>query len=423
MTLSSSGRPVALVPLQEICSIISSGGTPSRKHPEYFVSSHDEGHLWVKSKELVDGWTTTTEERITDEAIAQSSAKFYPANTVLLAMYGATVGQLGLLRHRATVNQAICGMVVKSNVAHFRYVFYVLMDRRHELIAKAFGAAQQNLNQGLIRSFKIPLPPLSTQRKIAAVLSAYDDLIENNLRRINTLEEMAQALYHEWFVEFRFPGWENVRTVDSPLGKIPDGWKVGVFGDLAELSRIGISPRRFEAETFAHFSFAAFDSDRVPAMEPGKRIKSSKYLIPGGCMLLSKLNPRIPRVWLPCLRGSYRAITSTEFLVLIPKPSINREFLYSLCKSSEFLGDFAGLALGTSTSHQRVRPNDLLALQVALPVNSLVKRFGDLVAPMLSLADTLREKNTNLRRTRNLLLPKLVSGQLDVSDLDVDIGE
>jgi type I restriction enzyme S subunit len=203
------------VPLQKVCTRISSGGTPSRKRSEYFENG---SHLWVKSQELRDGSIYATEERITDEALATSSAKLHPENTVLIAMYGATVGKLGLLRQQASVNQAICALVVDEQIADYKFVFYSLAHNREDLVSKAFGAAQQNLNQGLIRNFKICLPPLSTQRRIASVLSAYDVLIENNTRRIKILEEMAQRIYREWFVDFRFPGHEKVGIVEVGVG-------------------------------------------------------------------------------------------------------------------------------------------------------------------------------------------------------------
>ena len=217
--------------LESICTRVSSGGTPSRKRPEYFASD-TSGHFWVKSKELLDCSIDDTEEKITDEGLNNSSAKFYPENTVLVAMYGANVGQLGWLRRPATVNQAICGLVFDEKKADWRYAFYSLLLNRGDLTVQAQGAAQQNLNQDLIRQFELPLPPLPTQRRIAGILSAYDDLIENNQRRIRILEDMARSLYREWFVHFLYPGHESVPLIDSSLGPIPQGWEVKTLGAL-----------------------------------------------------------------------------------------------------------------------------------------------------------------------------------------------
>src|SRR3989338_4353352 len=132
-------------------------------------------------------------------------------------MYGANVGQLGWLQRSATVNQAACGLVIDDQKADWRYVFYSLLLNRGDLTVQAQGAAQQNLNQDLIRQFSIPLSSLPTQRRIADILSAYDELIENNQRRIRILEDMARSLYREWFVHFRYPGHENERSEVSSL--------------------------------------------------------------------------------------------------------------------------------------------------------------------------------------------------------------
>ena len=282
------------------------------------------------------------------------------------------------------------------------------------------GAAQPNANAQVLTSFPISLPPLPTQHKIAAVLSAYDDLIENNTRRIKILEDMAQTLYQEWFVHFRFPGHENVPMVESPLGPIPQGWEVVKNSDIVDLLRKGINPSKFPDEIFAHFSIPAFDSDRMPSLEEGSSIRSSKYLITEERVLVSKLNPRIPRVWLPFLDKEHRAITSTEFLTLKPKPPVDCAFLYNLYRSSEFSAELAVRALGTSGSHQRVKPNDFLGMSVLIPTELLLNSFSDKVLPMLNISNTLRLKNANLRQTRDLLLPKLISGAIDVSELDID---
>jgi len=285
------------------------------------------------------------------------------------------------------------------------------------------GAAQPKLSQENLKRIKLCIPKIGTQRKIAAILSAYDDLIENNTRRIKILEEMAQMIYREWFVNFRFPGHENVKMVESELGMIPEGWVVKKFGDVVELVREGINPSKFADETFAHLSIPAFDEDAMPVLERGETIKSGKYLVPSDCILLSKINPRIPRIWLPFLDDFVHAIASTEFLPLVSRPPLSRFFVFALISTPEFLGEFAGRALGTSTSHQRVKPEDFLNMQVIVPSEPLARNYADSAEPLFTLVHKLRVKNTNLRRTRDLLLPRLISGEIDVGNFDIDTGE
>jgi type I restriction enzyme S subunit len=264
-----------------------------------------------------------------------------------------------------------------------------------------------------ILDYDFPLPPLPIQRRIAGILSAHDELIENSQRRIKILESMARGLYREWFIHFRFPGHESVPRVPSPMGEIPKGWE-GAFGDISTIDRVGINPFDFPNEEFEHYSIPAFDDGCSAAIETGETIRSNKYCIDKDCVLLSKLNPRIPRVWLPSPTESRRSITSTEFLVLRPKSGVSREFIYGKCCSDDFAAQFAGLAIGTSTSHQRVRPENVLAMPSTVPTHAVIEQFTTRTAPMLAASDQLRLKIQNVRRTRDLLLPRLLSGQIDV---------
>ncbi len=299
-----------------------------------------------------------------------------------------------------------------------RYFSYLLRDLT--LHNYAGGAAQPLVTHTVLKRVPALVALPQIQETITAFLSAYDDLIENNTRRIQILERMAQALYREWFVNFRFPGHAKVKRVASPLGPIPQGWQSGSFSDIAEIARSGINPAQYPDEQFWHYSIPAFDAGRMPLLEQGDTILSNKFLLEVDCVLLSKLNPRIPRIWLPRLDAAHRAVASTEFLALIPRSGFALPYVFSMCCSDELRGAFVGRALGTSTSHQRVKPDDLFQLPVVLPTPGTVAEFTEQVEPMLALAHNLRLKNATLRRTRDLLLPKLISGALDVSKLDIE---
>ena len=302
------------------------------------------------------------------------------------------------------------------------FLFYLIASQSFIdfATATASGTRMPRAKWSILNQMDWRIPPQQLRVKIASILSAYDDLIENNTRRIKILEDMAATIYREWFVEFRFPGHENVPMVESELGLIPQGWEVAKISDIAELSRKVITPTKFPEEIFAHFSIPAFDSGCMPSFDNGDTIRSNKYLVTGNCILVSKLNPHIPRVWFPFLGTRHRAITSTEFLILKPKPPVDCVYLFNLCQSTEFSGKFAVRALGTSHSHQRVSPSDFLGLSVLIPNESLLNSFHEKVSPMLNICNTLRLKNVNLRQTRDLLLPKLISGELDVSELDIE---
>lgn len=408
-------------PLDALCTRISSGGTPSRKHPEYF--SGEDGHLWVKSQELIDRPIFDTSEKISDLGLRKSSAKYYDEDTVLIAMYGATVGQLGILKSPATVNQAICALCVDPEVADFRYVFYALMATRHDLTIQAAGAAQQNLNQGLIRSFEIPIISLDKQRSIAAILGDLDDLIENNRRRIEILEEMARLTYREWFVHFRFPGHEDVELVDSDLGPIPEGWDVLPVGTVVDTAGGG-TPAKKKPEYWEDPSIVWYtpsDLTKQPAMfafgsgdeinELGLSKSSAKLFPPRTVMMTSRAT--IGEIAISTTEAS----TNQGFISCVPNDRLSEYHLYFWLQDNVEL--FHTLAGGAT--FKELRKSTFRDLPIAVPTPEIEGRFNDAVGPMCQLVENLLRQNAVLSEARDLLLPRLISGELDVSDLDLDL--
>ncbi len=405
----------------EVGGIIRTGPFGSQLHESDYTC---DGTPVVMPKDLVNGG-------ISDEGIARiGDANVERLSQHKLKLGDIVYGRRGDIGRRALITEReagwLCGtgclrISLGNDILNPQYLYYYLGQPRvvSWIANQAVGATLPNLNTSIIRSIEVTYPPLPIQRKIAAILSAYDDLIENNTRRIALLEAMAQALYREWFVHFRFPGHQSVPLVNSPLGPIPEGWQVVKLGDVVTLERKAIDPSRYPDEIFAHYSIPAFDDGKMVVCEAGEAIKSSKYLLPEDCVLVSKINPRIPRVWMPRLSHAERGVASTEFLVLLARPGFTRDYIFSLCSASDFLKDMAGRAMGTSTSHQRIKPDDFLSLPTLRPEESVIEVFTGSVSPMFAQDNLLRERNANLRRQRDLLLPKLVSGEMDVSEVEI----
>jgi type I restriction enzyme S subunit len=202
--------------------------------------------------------------------------------------------------------------------------------------------------------------------------------------------------------------------VDATQSGQPKGWHEGKVSDLATLSRDSLNPGEFPDETFDHYSIPAFDEGRTPKPEAGDTIKSNKFIVSPDCVLVSKLNPRIPRVWLPDLRSANRAICSTEFLVTTPKRGVSREFLFCLFTSESFVSVFATMVTGTSGSHQRVKPESLLGMDAVIPPQSLIQSFTETTAPLLKRINHNIAESRTLAALRDALLPKLLSGELRV---------
>lgn len=400
--------------VDELCVRVTSGGTPSRKRPDFYA---DGGIPWVKSQELVEARITATEEHISEAGVKGSSAKLLPPDTVLMAMYGANVGQLGWLGIEATVNQAICAMVANPEVADSRFLYYALAAARPTLIAKAHGAAQQNLSQQLIKPFALTVPDLGIQQQIGDVLRSIDDLIENNRRRVAVLEEMARAIYREWFVKFRYPGHEDVPLVDSTLGPIPEGWEVRPLAAIAKVNQSSRKPR--PDEVFRYLDIAALAEREVGELDTVEGVdapgRARRVLKPGDTVWATVRPNR--RAHALVVAPGEDWIASTGLAVLSPT-IVSSAFLFEATSTTTFSDWLIGRATGSA--YPAVRAVDFEEATVAVPNASIDAAFAEKVAPMHELSWKLRAECSALAGLRDLLLPKLVTGQIDVSSLDLD---
>ena len=269
-----------------------------------------------------------------------------------------------------------------------------------------------------IRNLELPiLPPLPTQRKIAAILSAYDDLIENNTRRIQILEEMAQTIYREWFVHFRFPGHDNARFVDSPLDRVPEGWEVATLGDLCELKKDKF--RKEEHGELPLLDLAKMSQRTLSVGEMGNpdELSTSRIIFDEDDVLFGSIRPYLHKVALaPC-----QGVTNVSVLVIRPGDEGLRSFLAVLLSSIDVIRWADQHSTGTKMPV--IKWDAFQTMPVLVPAESVLRAFETAVQPMLQTVKMTYSRNRNLRHTRDLLLPKLISGELDVSELDVDISE
>ena len=276
------------------------------------------------------------------------------------------------------------------------------------------GVAQQHFNVTVAKEMRIPHPLIGEQHKIAAVLAAHDELIENNLRRIEILEELAQAIYREWFVNFRYPGYEADELIDSPLGPIPEGWGVAEFGYLATEVKDGVNPEGVELDTpylgLEHIPRRSFTLTEFGFVDS---VASRKWRFLPGDILLGKLRPYFHKV----VEAPVAGVCSTDAIVMRPREEC-RDLALMVAFSPEFVAHAVGTAGGTD--RPRAKWSDLERFPVTLPPPGLMTQFSGVIRPLVDLAANHARQNANLRGTRDLLLPRLVSGEIDVSDLEID---
>ena len=303
----------------------------------------------------------------------------------------------------------------------FLYQLFLTYEFNHHLTSTASGAKILHTAPDRIESFEFRLPPLPTQRKIAAILSAYDDLIENNTRRIAILEEMAQSLYREWFVYYRFPGHEKNTMVESPLGTIPQGWDVVRFTDIADVLSGG-TPKTTTSEYWngnipfftprdAGSSFYVLETEKH-ITESGLKTCSSKHYPKNTIFITAR--GTVGKV----LLNSVDMAMNQSCYALQGKNSIGQYFVFMTIKNciDQLKQNAHGAVFDT------IIVDTFRMLQVIKPERTLIDRFSTAVSPIFENILNLMNKNAKLRRTRDLLLPKLISGELDVEELDIEAG-
>lgn len=287
----------------------------------------------------------------------------------------------------------------------YLYYYFCLEETKQFVRNIAVGATMPSINTKLLGEVEIALPDLNNQKRIAAVLSSLDDKIENNQKLNDNLEQQAQAIYHERF--------ETVSPND-----LPSDWRIVTLGEVATISNKSFNPLKEPEILLEHYSIPAFDEARFPAFELSTSIKSNKFIIDASCFMISKLNPTTKRVWKPyCLTGN--AVCSTEFIVYKAKDKTITDFLYSVIDSNSFSDFMCSHVTGSTGSRQRTTPSDTLSYELILPSEDELAEFQSLVSPMYAQIRINAIENDRLKRLRDSLLPKLMSGEIDVSTIQL----
>ena len=353
---------------------------------------------------------------IAEEDFSEWTRRVTPGPGDIVFTYEATLNRYAIIPKgfRGCLGRRLALIRPDPEKVDTRFLFYYFFSEDwRTTISKNIlsGSTVDRIPLTTFPTFNISLPPLPIQQKIAAILSAYDDLIENNTRRIAILEEMAQSLYREWFVHFRFPGHEKKRMVESVLGMILERWEVKAFSEVAEfVNGFAFEPRHWGKVGKPIIKIAELKNgvtDKTPLYD-GNDIPE-KYHIRNGDLLFSWSADLDAYIW-----SGGSAFLNQHLFNVVPRSNFTKLFLFYALKDR--MWEFRNRSQGTTMRH--IKRSALDEVKFAAPHIDLQDTFVRCIEPMILEIINIAEKNTNLRQTRDLLLPKLISGEVDVEGLD-----
>lgn len=382
--------------VDDLCLRVTSGGTPNRSNPEYYEPATVP---WVKTGDLTDAYIRGYGERISEAGVRASSAKVLPPGTVLMAMYGATVGMLGMLIEEATCNQAACAMIANPDTCDPRWLFYALLNDREFIVSQATGAAQQNLSGKTIRQFEYPTPPLYEQKAIAEVLGALDDKIAANTKLAITADELAttlfrQALTSATYTEEAFADVAKVSGGGTPSTKEPEYWDGNVsWATPTDITALSGPYLERTSRTISEAGLSTCASELYPV---GSILMTSRATI--GAFALAQVPTAV----------------NQGFIVVQPNDPSIRFWIFHEMRSR--VDEFISLSNG-ATFLELSRGN-FKKFKVRKASQEIMRSFDETATVLHDTARTALSENGSLAATRDALLPQLMSGKLRVKEAE-----
>ena len=400
------------------------GSAVSSKH---FV---DDGVPMIRGSNL----STDVGTRLNDDKIVllsrEVAAKFERSTVrsgdLVFTCWG-TIGQIGLIdetseHERYIVSNKQMKLTPNPDLVDSRFLYYALSssDNLSQVQGQAIGSAVPGFNLGQLRQIRVSIPSVEAQLSITSILKSFDDLIDSNRRRIEILEEMARLLYREWFVQFRFPADEPVDIVDSASGPIPAGWVSTTLGAFSAYVNRGIAPKFDDESQAVVINQRCIRDHRIGLQNARRHIKKvppDKYVGLGDVLVNSTGVGTLGRV-APVRWPMEDTTVDSHVTIVRPGASVDIDYFAELVLDLEPVFESMGVGSTGQTELARARISEIA---IAVPPSDLQRRFGDITRPGRELIVNLTRQNEVLREARDLLLPRLVSGELDVSELDLEL--
>ncbi|MGB7323605.1 MAG: restriction endonuclease subunit S [Rubripirellula sp.] len=396
------------IPIEDVCEVCID--CVNRTAP---TVSYPTPYKMIRTSNVKDGFVDLTQVRYVNEATYRKwTRRSVPRRGDVVLTREAPLGSVG----RITTDENV---FLGQRIFHYRadndkvdpdFLAYVLQSpvMQGRIRSKGFGATVEHMQVGECMRLLIPVPSREVQRRIGSILAAYDDLIENNRSRIGLLEESAQQLFTEWFVRLRFPDYDNASCID----RIPKDWIKRVVPELFDINPKTIAERDVEK---TYVPMASLTESTSLIMETEVRTRTSGTKFKNGDTLLARITPCIENgktALVQCLNDDEVAIGSTEFIVFRPR-TVGPAWTYSFARSKH-LRQTAINSMKGSDGRQRVNPAVFSDYPVLLPPKSLLSKFEDIAGRSLQLVQNLHSQNLQLIQARTMLLPRLMSGELEV---------
>lgn len=290
------------------------------------------------------------------------------------------------------------------------FIYYLVCSPivREPAIKSMVGSSgRQRVQTDVIQNLEIMVPEYDEQKKISGLLKSLDDKIAANTAINKNLAAQAAVLFQAWFINF-----------EPFSGSMPENWVKGTLGQIAELKTNSFSPAKNPDVMLEHYSIPSYDEKHFPVFEIASSVKSNKYILNSSSIMISKLNPDTKRIWRPLCLTSH-AVCSTEFMVYEAINPKHKDYIYSIIDDPKFSAFLCTHATGSTNSRQRTMPSVTLTYPVPIPTDGVIDEFCSIVSPMYDLIGAKTLENQKLANMRDALLPKLMSGEIDVSSIDL----
>jgi len=379
--------------LGDLC-FTTSGGTPSRKRDDYYGGNIP----WVKSGELSKGLITKTEEYITEAAVNNSSAKIFPAGTLLIALYGATIGKLGFLGVDASTNQAICG-IFKNDILDLNYLYFFLYHNKNKLIEQGAGGAQPNISQTILKDLDVTVPPLPEQHRIVSKIEELFSELDKGIETLKTAQQQLKV-YRQAVLKYAFEG--RLTNPDVKEGELPEGWERTTFGKIIKISS-GYGLPKVKRNDIGEF--LVYGGNGISG-------KHSEYMFSEQKLIIGRVgahcgNTHItePKSW----------VTDNAFVVEFLEENFDIKFLYYLISNSNFN------SLSSSTAQPVISQGKIYPIETVVPqtINEQIEIVQE-IESRLSVCDKIEESiEQGLQQAealRQSILKKAFEGKLVPQD-------